>query len=81
MATQKVGEIAPNVAAALGRPELANAPIYLGDSNVAHMQARHPADFLKYGSDIPTILASPDYVGQNPKDNSIEYVEEYFLNA
>lgn len=41
------------------------------------MQQSHPNDYAKYGADIQAILASPDYVGQNPNDGSIEYVKEY----
>lgn len=55
-------------------------PIFLGPTNVAHMQAKHAADYIKYGGYIPQILANPDYVGQNPSDGSIEYVKEYQVN-
>lgn len=51
--------------------------IYLGDTNIAHMQSSHPEDYVKYKDEIPRILATPDYVGINPTDNSIEYVKEY----
>ncbi len=44
------------------------------------MQDRHPQDYMKYGSFIPEILASPDYVGLNPKDDSIEYVKEFEID-
>jgi hypothetical protein len=44
------------------------------------MQASHPADFQKYGPDLRVILSTPDYVGQNPSDGSIEFVKEYVLN-
>ena len=30
---------------------------------------------------METILAAPDYVGQNPTDGSIEYVKEYVING
>lgn len=45
------------------------------------MKKSHPADFAKYGADLKTILAAPDYVGQNPTDGSIEYVKEYVING
>ena len=45
------------------------------------MKKSHPADFAKYGADLETILAAPDYVGQNPTDGSIEYVKEYVING
>jgi hypothetical protein len=59
----------------------AGLPIYLGRSNIAHMQRRHPADYAKYGQYIPQILAAPDYVGINPSDGSIEYVKDFQVNG
>lgn len=81
MSIQKVGTISPRVAAALGLSGIDNAPVYLGDSNIAHMQARHPADYQKYGAEIPNIIAAPDYVGRNQKDGSIEYVKEFIVDG
>lgn len=45
------------------------------------MQSRHPQDYEKYGADIADILNCPDYVGKNPKDDSIEYVKEYQVDG
>ena len=56
------------------------APIYLGESNISHMTNKHPDDFNRYGKYIKSILKAPDYVGINPKDNSIEYVKEFCIN-
>ena len=81
MATQKIGAISPHIAATLGLPGIGNAPVYLGDSNVTHMQARHPAAYAKYASEIPNIISSPDYVGVNQKDGSIEYVKDFVVNG
>lgn len=78
---QKVGAISDRVAAALGLAVGDDTPIYLGDSNIQHMIQRHPADYQKYGSQIPTILADPDYVGMNPSDGSIEYVKEFLIEG
>ena len=55
--------------------------IYLGQTNLAHMQSSHPADFAKYGTELINILAYPDYVGQNPSDGSIEYVKEFVTDG
>lgn len=55
--------------------------IYLGQSNLSHMQTSHPADYAKYGTELVNILANPDYVGQNPTDGSIEYVKEYLVDG
>ena len=77
---QKVGVIKKNVSMLLGLSIPEDEPIYLGSTNIAHMQSSHPEDFKRYGADIITILLNPDYVGLNKRDNSIEYVKEYKIN-
>ncbi|MCL2426492.1 MAG: PBECR2 nuclease fold domain-containing protein [Oscillospiraceae bacterium] len=71
----KVGEISQQVIDLLGLSVKAGTPIYLSDSNIEHMVNSHPQDFEDYGIDLENILKHPDYVGTNPKDNSIEYVK------
>lgn len=77
---QKVGKLSARVISLLGLSQNQGQPILLGASNIAHMQAKHPTDYQKYGTYIPQILSSPDYVGQNPNDGSIEYVKEFKVN-
>lgn len=79
--TQEVGKVSARVISLLGLSLQVDQPIYLGDSNIAHMIRRHPADYAKYGQYIPQILASPDYVGENPADGSIEYVKDFRING
>lgn len=79
--TQEVGKLSARVCSLLGSSLPVGQPIYLGPSNIAHMQSRHPADYAKYGQYIPAILAQPDYVGENPKDGSIEYVKDFQING
>lgn len=79
MSTNRVGEVSAEVAALLGRNHLAGKSIYLGPTNVAHMQSSHPADYAKYGAQLSSILAAPDYVGVNQKDGSLEYVKEFLV--
>lgn len=79
--TQEVGKLSARVISLLGSSLKAGQPIYLGPGNIAHMQSRHPADYAKYGQYIPQILAQPDYVGENPKDGSIEYVKDFQING
>lgn len=76
-----VGVISEKVISALGLSIPSGTPIYIGESNIAHMQRRHPDAYAKYGADIVSILAAPDYVGINPTDNSIEYVKEYVIDG
>ena len=47
--TTEVGKLSEKVIALLGLPLQTNQPIFLGDSNIAHMQKRHPADYAQYG--------------------------------
>ena len=58
-----------------------NTPILIGDVNITHIQKRHPYEYDKYFRDLGEILSDPDYVGINPKDNSIMYVKEYTVNS
>ena len=78
---KKVGTVTAHVAQLLGISLSPDRSIYLGPSNLAHMQTAHPADFARYGAELDNILAHPDYVGQNPTDGSIEYVKEYLVNG
>lgn len=78
---QIVGTVLPRVISLLGIDVEMNQPIYLGSSNISHMQNRHPDDYARYGACIPQILAAPDYVGENPRDGSIEYVKEFQIEG
>lgn len=78
---KQVGMISSQVISVLGLNIAVNTPIFIGASNIAHMQNSHPADYAKYGKNIPDILGSPDYVRINPKDGSIEYVKEYKIDG
>lgn len=75
-----VGQVNAHVEALLSLTVPDDRNIYISPGNIAHMQSSHPQDFARYGADIELILAAPDYVGQNPKDGSIEYVKEYRVN-
>ncbi|MCD7743733.1 MAG: hypothetical protein LUI13_00295 [Lachnospiraceae bacterium] len=55
----------------------ADTPVYLGDTNTAHIKNRHPYEYSRYLSDIGAIINEPDYVGLSPKDNSIMFVKLY----
>lgn len=44
---------------------------------IKHVQKHHPGIWESYGHLLPDILATPDYVGQNPKEpQSIELYKE-----
>ncbi len=78
---QAIGKVSARVISLLGESFQIDQPIYLGPSNIAHMQSRHPEDYAKYGPYIPKILAEPDYIGKNPTDGSIEYVKDFQING
>lgn len=78
--TSNVGQISESIKTLLRLTINGDHTIYLGESNINHMQSRHPEDYIKYGQHIPLILSHPDYVGINPSDNSIEYVKEFEMD-
>lgn len=79
--TRIVGKVTRRVETLLGLTGPDDKQIYIAPSNLQHMQASHPADWAKYGTELFNILASPDYVGQNPSDGSIEYVKEFMVHG
>ena len=79
--SQVVGNLSDRVISALNLDLEPNQPIYLGESDIAHKKSRHPEDYVRYGTYLRQILEKPDYVGQNPKDGSIEYVKEFQIHG
>lgn len=76
----KIGKIKQNIIELLELSISFDTPIFIGESNIKHMVNKHPYDFQKYSQHIEIILDSPDYVGINPKDCSIEYVKEFQID-
>ena len=76
-----VGKISNKIQNALDININGNINIYLGDSNISHMQKSHPEDYKKYFQEIKNILSNPDYIGINKKDNSFEFIKEYKINS
>ncbi len=81
MLRKRIGTFSAEIINALELDIPVGTPIYIADSNILHMKASHPEDFRKYGGDIESIIANPDYVGKNIKDGSIEFTKEYMLNG
>ena len=54
-----------------------DTPIYIGLSNRIHMENAHREIYLAYADCMQEIIASPDYVGVNPHDDSLEYYKKY----
>ena len=76
-----VGSISENIKKLLGLSSVGDDNIYMSATNIAHMESSHPSDYAKYKDQIQNILASPDYVGQNPNDNYIEYVKNFIIDS
>ncbi len=82
MANRKlIGFFSSAVIETLGLDIPSGTPIYIADTNIKHMKTSHPDDFVKYGGDISEIIAHPDYVGRNKKDDSIEFTKEYVIDG
>ena len=75
-----VGVVSADVVKTLGeagRNYCAGDEIYIGCSNINHMQRRHLSDYLKYHNKLSIIISEPDYVGINKNDGSLEYVKVF----
>jgi len=81
LGSEIVGEISVEVKETLGLDVKAGTPIYIGPTNIEHMQREHPTEYERYFKLLPTIISMPDFVGLNPKDNSIEYIKTFPTNA
>ncbi len=77
---QKIGIVSDKIQKTIKIQSLEDNSIYLGDTNIEHMKSSHPEDYQKYGSELENILNNPDYIGLNPKDNSLEYVKEFNID-
>ena len=75
-----VGKIDDRVLELLNMTTPENRTIFIGKSNINHIMSKHLNDYKKYGSKIPFILSSPDYIGINKKDHSIEYIKEFQID-
>lgn len=78
---EKIGVINNRVIQLLKLNIIPDTPVYIGETNDLHMKNKHNCDYSKYRDHISEILNSPDYVGLNQKDNSIEYVKEFIENG
>lgn len=78
---RQVGKLNSDVITALQLNITPDTPIYIGDSNENHIKKRHPFEYDKYYDKIPDIISHPDYIGLNPKDQSIQYVKEFKVDS
>ncbi len=78
---KQVGTISQSIIELLNLNAKPQAPVLIGQANIEHMKAKHGRDYLKYGGMIGSIVAAPDYVGLNQKDDSIELVKEFQIDG
>ncbi len=76
-----LGKISKKILSLLNDQYCDDIPVFLGESNIKHMQSKHPEDYAKYGMYISEIVTDPDYIGLNPKDQSIECVKEFLVDG
>ena len=76
----QIGVISADVINTLELSITPETPIYIGQTNINHMISTHNEAYIRYGAYISQIISSPDYVGINPSDSSIEYVKEFSIN-
>ncbi|MCL2638530.1 MAG: PBECR2 nuclease fold domain-containing protein [Oscillospiraceae bacterium] len=78
---EKVGEFSVKVVKALNLDIIAGTAIYIGESNIKHMKEQHPGDYKKFYTRLQRIIETPDYVGINKSDNSIEMVKNFGVHV
>lgn len=76
----EVGEFEASLNTLLGTT-FPSLKIYQSDGLKAHLIKRKHFDCLKHLSDVPDIIANPDYVGVSPTEpDSLEYIKVYDKN-
>lgn len=74
---RKIGSFSQEVIELLELDIDTGTPIYIGSSNIEHIKNRHPYEYEKCFPYISDIISNPNYVGNNPSDESITYVKFY----
>ena len=74
---KKIGYISQSVIKLLDLKISPDTPVFIGETNITHIKNRHPYEYEKYYKDIGMIINTPDYIGKNPKDNSLLFVKLY----
>jgi hypothetical protein len=74
---EKIGEFSIEIVKTLNLNIPAGTTIYISETNRRHMKNRHPQEYEKYYNRLPKILSTPDYVGINGSDGSIEIIKVF----
>lgn len=75
----KIGKFSKKIIDLLNLDIPENTEIYIGNQNREHMEKKHSHDYY-YHHLLPNIIENPDYVGIEPKNNSIEYIKEVSID-
>jgi len=70
----QVGVITAQVIQILGLDIEPDTPIFIGETNIVHMETEHGKEYELYGRLIGQIISSPTYIGY--RKGSIEYIKE-----
>lgn len=73
---KKIYKISEKVITKLEIVETKDMNIYIGGRNIEHIKEKHPVDFSRFFKQLNNILESPDYIGKNPNNGSLEYIKE-----
>ena len=76
----KIGKFSKKIIDLLNLSIPENTEIYIGNQNREHMEKKHSHDYYYYYHLLPNIISNPDYVGIEPKNNSIEYIKEVSID-
>ena len=76
----KIGKFSKKIIDLLNLNIPENTEIYIGNQNREHMEKKHSHDYYYYYHLLPNIISNPDYVGIEPKNNSIEYIKEVSID-
>ena len=76
-----IGTFSQAIIDLLGLNIVAGTPIYIGQENIDHMKARHPTEFEMYYDRIEEVISEPDYVRNNTKNASIDFVKTFYFGS
>lgn len=74
---QKLGVVGKDIVNKFNLTISPDTPIFIGLNNRIHMENKHGEIYRQYSDCMSDVISSPDYVGINPHDNSLEYYKDY----
>lgn len=74
---EKLGVVGKDIVEKFNLTISPDTPIFIGLNNRIHMENNHSEVYRKYSECMSEIISSPDFVGVNPHDNSLEYYKNY----